>query len=226
MEKECETCQRIFQLRWASDNQRFCSRECWRLSRYKWRTCQQCGKRYAGAYGGGPRRRGEKFCSRKCYDTHRERTEAERKVRQRERSRVSYLKNREKVLARSKERYKDPEFRRKKVEIAKEWALANPEKARQTRRRYWARKKYGLTLEELDVILARGCAICGTKQGSVVGPRGGFKDDPEPRLCIDHDHMNGRVRDALCHKCNAMLGQANENPMRLRAAADYLESHR
>jgi hypothetical protein len=77
------------------------------------------------------------------------------------------------------------------------------------RRRGHLRRKYGLTIEEADAMLARGCALCGTH------------DD----LCIDHNHANGKARAALCRKCNSILGLAEDSPVRLRAAADYLEKH-
>jgi Recombination endonuclease VII len=138
-----------------------------------------------------------------------------------------YLKNKEKVRARQKaQEAEDPEaYRRRKAEAARRWAEANPDRVRENARRRWAKTKYGLTLEEVDAILARGCAICGTHKGRVVGKRGRI-GTPEQRLCLDHDHKNGKVRDALCHSCNTGLGSFKDDPARLRAAADYLDSHR
>lgn len=54
---------------------------------------------------------------------------------------------------------------------------------------------------------ARVCAICGTTE----------------QLVGDHDHKTGRPRGILCRKCNLALGNMDDNPARLRAAALYLE---
>ena len=67
-------------------------------------------------------------------------------------------------------------------------------------------------MEEADKIIAiqNGlCAACGR------APTGRKK-----RLMIDHDHKTGRVRGALCNRCNLALGLVDDNPQHL---ADYLE---
>jgi hypothetical protein len=75
---------------------------------------------------------------------------------------------------------------------------------------------YGLTQEEFDFLMMcqdYRCAICGGK------PR-------KYMLSVDHDHDTGEVRGLLCSRCNhKLLGSANDDPERLRKAADYLESH-
>jgi hypothetical protein len=63
------------------------------------------------------------------------------------------------------------------------------------------------------------CAVCrrrGTKSGS--GPRPG-------QLVMDHCHTRSTARGLLCHGCNLALGHMKDDPVRLRAAADYLEGH-
>lgn len=62
------------------------------------------------------------------------------------------------------------------------------------------------------------CAVCG--------------EFSEKRLHIDHDHTCNPliacakcVRGLLCSGCNTGLGFFQDNPARLRAAADYLEGH-
>lgn len=74
--------------------------------------------------------------------------------------------------------------------------------------------RYGITAEDYRVLAeAHGgcCAICG--------------DEPQDRLHIDHDHHTGIVRGLLCRGCNHALGNALDDPARLRAMADYLERH-
>jgi hypothetical protein len=74
---------------------------------------------------------------------------------------------------------------------------------------------YGMTMEEYQArVAAQGglCAICG--------------DEPERgRLHVDHNHATGVVRELLCRPCNHALGNAQDDPARLRAMIAYLERH-
>lgn len=40
---------------------------------------------------------------------------------------------------------------------------------------------------------------------------------------IDHSHKTGKVRALLCAHCNTGLGFFDDDPVRMRAAAEYLE---
>lgn len=80
------------------------------------------------------------------------------------------------------------------------------------------KRKYGITLVEFEAmtIAQEGrCAICHEEPG--MPPRG-----TSPTLYVDHDHDTGSVRGLLCHDCNRALGGFKDDPVRLRAAADYL----
>lgn len=55
----------------------------------------------------------------------------------------------------------------------------------------------------------RECIICGESQ--------------KLQLAIDHDHKTGKVRGALCNRCNLGLGHFRDKPELLRLAALYLE---
>lgn len=131
-----------------------------------------------------------------------------------------YQRNRERLLAREAERYRESaELRAKKSARAKRWAKENPEEYKARQKKSWVKLKYGLTVEEYDSIMAQGCAICGIKEGEKQMGR-------KKILCLDHDHSNGQIRDALCHECNVAIGSMGDDPSRLRAAARYLEKHR
>jgi hypothetical protein len=80
------------------------------------------------------------------------------------------------------------------------------------RRKHDLKRKYGLTTEQADAMLgnSKGCAICGAQQNR--------------RLSIDHCHATGKVRGALCAKCNNGLGLFMDSPKLLKRAANYLLS--
>lgn len=45
-------------------------------------------------------------------------------------------------------------------------------------------------------------------------------------LRFDHDHATGDMRGVLCNRCNTLLGFAQDDAVRLRALADYLQRDR
>ena len=81
---------------------------------------------------------------------------------------------------------------------------------------YFLEYRYGITRDDYDRMLEEqggGCAICGTSS-----PGGRDKV-----FAVDHCHDSNEVRGILCPPCNRGLGQFNDDPARLRAAAEYLE---
>jgi hypothetical protein len=77
---------------------------------------------------------------------------------------------------------------------------------------YKLRTKYGLTLDEYDLMVLKSegrCQIC---------------EEPNPRLDIDHCHATGKVRGLLCIRCNyQLLGVVQDDSAILRRAVEYLE---
>lgn len=79
-------------------------------------------------------------------------------------------------------------------------------------RRYTVKRKYGLTFEEYEALIAHPCAICGTTD--------------KPRVC-DHDHNTGKVRGALCVSCNHLVGYIEVGGVeRTLTAMAYVEYHK
>ncbi len=74
--------------------------------------------------------------------------------------------------------------------------------------RYQPKRKYKLSDSALDYLLANGCGICGSFTR---------------KLHIDHDHETGKVRGALCGRCNIGLGIFGDNSAGLLVALAYLE---
>lgn len=113
----------------------------------------------------------------------------------------------------------------------------NPEQKRQSARKYvrkadvrelrsktTLREKYGLTPESLLAkIEAQGgnCPFCppGTDVTN-------WDVDHDHECCPDAKTCGKCLRDILCHKHNLGLGYWNDDPVLLRQAAEYIESHR
>lgn len=132
-----------------------------------------------------------------------------------------YVENREKFLAyfrANKDKYAQhaknwrEKNREKANRIAREWRTRNPAKVIATRKRADL-KKYGLSQADFEAILKSqggGCAVCAMQ--AVNGKR----------LCVDHNHVTGKVRGIVCNNCNAALAHSGDNPERLLALANYL----
>src|SRR5688572_25447976 len=76
----------------------------------------------------------------------------------------------------------------------------------------WRKYKYGLNDTDYASMLEAQdgkCKICG-----VVAKR----------FDVDHCHSTNKVRGLLCHKCNWVLGQVNDDVGILQNMINYLES--
>lgn len=129
------------------------------------------------------------------------------------------------LAAQAAKRRMNPQANRDRV---RQWQLANPEKVAARRAAYTAsgrrsisnrkshlKRRFGLTLEQYEKMLRSqggGCALCNRP------PRA------RSALHVDHDHATGRVRGLLCFTCNNALGDFDDDPVRLREAASYVES--
>lgn len=88
---------------------------------------------------------------------------------------------------------------------------ASGDTAKRVRKSYF-KVRYDLTVEQVEEMAAKGCAICGTVEWN-----GRHK-----RPHVDHDHKTGRVRGILCSECNTGLGKFKDDPTILEAALAYL----
>lgn len=85
-----------------------------------------------------------------------------------------------------------------------------------TKYRAFLKSTYGITPEDYDGLYDKQkgkCAICGKHQSEL-----------KRRLCVDHDHNTGKVRGLLCHKCNFVIGNADDDIEILNKAITYLSS--
>ena len=84
--------------------------------------------------------------------------------------------------------------------------------------------RYGITREQWDLMLIQqgySCAICGCDE-----PVGGWFVDHDHACCPGSNKSCGQcVRALLCSKCNFGIGQFDDDPDRLLAAAMYLIKH-
>lgn len=121
----------------------------------------------------------------------------------------------DKINARNRQRWMDdPEWAESRRQDAREWAKRNRPSRLVTERKHRLKRKFGWGPEEYARLLAEQggtCRIC--------------KTTPSNRhLAVDHDHTTGRIRGLLCSRCNVALGQADDDPARLRSMAEYLEA--
>lgn len=97
----------------------------------------------------------------------------------------------------------------------KEWRASNKD----YRLAYHQLRKYGLSIEDRDRMLAEQggvCAICGTDNPgtSNTGNRKAWS--------TDHCHSTGEVRGLLCSSCNVGIGHLKDDTSILASAINYL----
>jgi hypothetical protein len=91
---------------------------------------------------------------------------------------------------------------------------ANPERTRNND----LKRNYGITLDEHTQMYEDQngvCAVC-EKPG----------DGKWKKLCVDHDHKTGKVRQLLCRNCNMILGQVDDNINYMEKLTAYLKKHK
>jgi hypothetical protein len=117
----------------------------------------------------------------------------------------------ERARARARMRIYGPKQR----QANREWAAANPERARYHSRNKLFKKKYGLTVEQHEALFAA--------QGFVCAACGAPKPNSKKGWSTDHCHATGAVRGIVCHHCNIGIGHAKDDMETLRKWIAYLE---
>lgn len=125
----------------------------------------------------------------------------------------------------------------KVISRAKQWAIDNPDKIKQSQSQYRKsdkyllnrrmssyKRQYGITLEEYEQILKKQnhvCAICGQEE-TRTSTR---ETNGKKHLVVDHNHTTNDVRGLLCTKCNGLLGFSLDDISILEKAIIYLRTY-
>jgi hypothetical protein len=119
-------------------------------------------------------------------------------------------------------RYRERHPQRRERTV-KQYNFNHPEGRKEQQKRYhkkhprsYLKRKYGLTLEQWELLFeaqGRCCAICKSTT---------------PRFnrnwwSTDHDHVTGKFRGILCHKCNCALGNVDDSVYCLQRMVEYLQ---
>jgi hypothetical protein len=119
--------------------------------------------------------------------------------------RVAYgLKNKERI------REKATEWYRQNKEKAKKRINENYNENKEVIILKRKLKRHNLTIQQLEIMKNKCndlCQICG--KGS-------------DKICIDHNHINGKVRGLLCNNCNSGIGFLRDDVKILKSAISYL----
>lgn len=102
-------------------------------------------------------------------------------------------------------------------ECQRKYREANPDKLKIINRRSKLKRKFGISLEQFDVLLASQNSVCAICKTAETGERGWH---------VDHCHSSGVIRGILCHYCNTGLGLFKDNPVSLQNAIGYLNENR
>jgi hypothetical protein len=147
-----------------------------------------------------------------CNKTYREATKEHRK----EYNQTYRLLN-PKVGQRASKKYRDANLEKVR-KCAREYAQRirkeHPNETHAKDRKLALSKNYGITEDEYKRLFDQQhgvCAICGRTE---TGKHG--------YLCVDHDHKTNKIRGLLCYRCNAALGQVNDNASILEKMIVYL----
>ena len=95
----------------------------------------------------------------------------------------------------------------------KQYRQDNKEKIKTYYKQHRLKQKYNLSRDEYNEMLSNQEGKCGICKEVMI------------KICVDHNHNTGAVRELLCDRCNTAFGSFKEDPSILRAAAIYAEKY-
>jgi hypothetical protein len=104
--------------------------------------------------------------------------------------------------------------RQMKSEAQKRYRENNLEKTKLIARKGHIKRKFGITLEEYDLMLNSQNGVCAICQ---------LTCDSGYSLAVDHNHKTGKIRGLLCKNCNTAIGLLKENTDVMIKAVQYLK---
>lgn len=91
------------------------------------------------------------------------------------------------------------------------WEKRNPAKVQsKNRRKGWRYANIQITEEQYFQMIKRQNGLCAICQ---IQPK---------KLCVDHNHKTGQVRELLCQQCNLAIGNVKEDFEILKRMVEYL----
>lgn len=106
------------------------------------------------------------------------------------------------VREKSRAKYPNEKSRTYNPERSKKYRESKSESQKRkdsiVKRKSFLKTKYGITIEEYQIMLEsqqNKCAIC-ERHGSTL----------QKTLCVDHNHVTGKIRGLVCSPCNRTLG--------------------
>lgn len=108
----------------------------------------------------------------------------------------------------------DSSYKERTLEESRRWRAMNRAKYLRSLFKADLKRHYGMTLEQWHFMLRQTAGSC-----TVSG------EQPK-ELCIDHCHKTGLIRGLLSHRCNKIIGLAEDDPQLLHNLAEYLEDNR
>lgn len=121
-----------------------------------------------------------------------------------------YLANKDTLKKKRTERY----IIKRDLELEKRKIYNTTHKEQNRNRRFM--RVYGISLQEYNQILEKQnsrCAICRDL------------NENGKMLCVDHNHLTGKIRGLLCNSCNKGIGYFSDDPKILESARGYLVDH-